>query len=231
MCGRYTDHLTWREIVELYRILDPYLTPRSNFQPRYNLAPTQTGLVVRLDAAGQREPVGMRWGLVPGWAKDIKIGATMINAKAETVATKPAFRSAFKARPCLVVATGFYEWKALGGKRKQPYYIRLKEGAPFAFGGLWERWRDPAAADQPPMESYTILTTAPNVLMAGLHDRMPLILAPEQWQKWLGAPEERAALLDPFPADRMECWPVSDAVGNVRNDDTTLLEPVAAATA
>lgn len=227
MCGRYTDHLSWDELVHLYRITEPYVAMRPNKEPRFNLAPTQRGWVVRLDAEGRREPVAMRWGLVPSWAKDIKIGSSMINAVGETVAAKPAFRSAFKARPCLVVADGFYEWKTLGPKQKQPYYIRLRDGAPFAFAGLWERWWDKAVPDAPPVETYTILTTTPNEMMAELHNRMPVILEPGEWDGWLGTPDDRAALLRSLPAVRMECWPVGTAVGSVKNDNPSLIEPQA----
>src|SRR5438270_1388176 len=141
MCGRFTNQFAWRELVDLYRITEPYLGPISNLQPRFNFAPTDTGPVIRLDNESRREPVMMRWGLVPSWAKDPKGGAAMINAKAETVAEKPAYRKAFASRPCLVPADGFYEWVKLPDGLKQPYFITAKERKPFAFAGPGEGWR------------------------------------------------------------------------------------------
>jgi putative SOS response-associated peptidase YedK len=224
MCGRFTNRFTWRELVELYRITEPYIHPISNLEPRFNFAPMQRGVVVRLDKEGRRQPVIMRWGLVPSWSKDEKSGAAMINAKAETVAEKPAYRAAFKARPCLVVADGFYEWAKVGPKEKQPYFIALKNKTPFAFAGLWEWWRaKDAPNDAPGLETFTILTTEPNTLCAPIHNRMPVILAREDWPKWLGTPEDRKTLLHSFPAEKMECWPVGQAVGNVRNDRPELI--------
>jgi putative SOS response-associated peptidase YedK len=164
--------------------------------------------------------VSLRWGLVPSWAKDIKAGASMINARAETVQQK--FRAAFEQRPCLVVADGFYEWKK-DGKDRQPFFVTLKNNAPFAFGGLWERWRQP---DGTPLETFTIVTVPANELTAAVHDRMPLMLSPDMWKDWLGTPEQRTALLKPFPAGGMETWAVSKRVGNVANDDESLVEPV-----
>jgi putative SOS response-associated peptidase YedK len=163
---------------------------------------------------------------VPSWAKDLNIGSSMINAKAETVAEKPAFRAAFKSRPCLVVADGFYEWKKLGPKEKQPHFITTKANAPFAFGGLWEWWRaKDAPKDEPGIETFTIITTEPNELCVEAHNRMPLMLACDAWARWLGTPDDRRALLKPFPAEQMEMWPVSKAVGNVKNTGPELIEP------
>lgn len=230
MCGRFTNQFTWRELVELYQITEPYIRPISNLEPRFNFAPTQTGIVIRLDKERRREPAMMRWGLVPNWAKDEKGGAKCINAKSETVAEKPAFRAAFKLRPCLVPADGFYEW-AKGPDGKQPYYITTRAAEPFAFAGLWERWRArDAKADVAPLDTFTILTTEPNTLCAPIHNRMPVILGREQWAGWLGTPEDRMALLarGSFPAERMECWPVGKAVGNVINEGAALIERVAA---
>lgn len=229
MCGRFTNRFTWRELVELYRITEPYIHPISNLQPRFNFAPMQRGIVVRLDAEGRREPVMMRWGLVPSWSKDESGAAKCINAKSETVAEKPSFRSAFKSRPCLVPADGFYEWAKLPEGGKQPYFITTKDGEPFAFAGLWERWRAKDGHPEVPwLETFTTLTTEPNSLCAPIHDRMPVMLAREDWALWLGTPAQRNALLGPFPAQRMECWQVGKAVGSVRNDQPELIEPVAA---
>jgi putative SOS response-associated peptidase YedK len=225
MCGRFTNQYTWRELVELYRITEPYIRPISNLEPRFNFAPMQRGPVVRLDKEGRRQPAIMRWGLVPSWSKDDKAGAAMINAKSETVAEKPAYRAAFKARPCLVIADGFYEWAPVGVGGKQPYFITTKGTTPFAFAGLWEWWRaKDAPSDTPGLETFTILTTEPNELCAPIHNRMPVILAPEDWPKWLGTPDDRNPLLHPFPAERMECWPVGRVVGNVRNEGPGLIK-------
>ena len=227
MCGRFTDRYTWRELKELYDITTPYLT--SNFPPRFNIAPTQMSFVVRLNKEGARELAEMKWGLVPSWSKDAKGGFSTFNAKAETVAEKPTFRTAFKQRPCLVVADGFYEWKKLPDGSKQPYFITRADGKPFAFGGLWEWWR---AKDAPEgdkgLETFTIITTPPNALCATVHDRMPLMLAKEDFAKWLGTVEERTALLKPFPAEDMTMWPVGKGVGNVKNTGAELVERVEA---
>jgi len=228
MCGRFTNQYTWRELADLYRITEPYIHPISNLEPRFNFAPMQGGVVVRLGKEGRREPVMMRWGLVPSWSKDDKAGAAMINAKAETVAEKPAYRAAFKARPCLVVADGFYEWAKVGPKEKQPYFLTTKGRAPFAFAGLWDWWRaQEAPNDEPRLETFTILTTEPNALCAPIHNRMPVILGRDDWSGWLGTVDERKSLLRSFPAERMECWPVGKAVGNVRNEEAPLIERVA----
>jgi putative SOS response-associated peptidase YedK len=225
MCGRFTDRYTWRELKELYDITTPYLA--SNFPPRFNIAPTQLSFVVRLNRDGARELAEMKWGLVPSWSKDAKGGFSTFNAKAETVAEKPTFRTAFKQRPCLVVADGFYEWKKLPDGAKQPYFITRADAKPFAFGGLWEWWR---AKDAPEgdkgLETFTIITTPPNALCATVHDRMPLMLAKEEFAKWLGTVEERTALLRPFPAEDMTMWPVGKAVGNVKNTGAELVERV-----
>jgi putative SOS response-associated peptidase YedK len=187
--------------------------------PRFNVAPTQQVGVVR-QPAGQRELVFMQWGLVPRWAKDPKIGSQMINARAETAAEKPAFRDAFRKRRCLVVTDGFYEWKKTGGKVKQPYYIHTKDGKPFGFAGLWERWGE--------LESCTILTTSPNELCANVHDRMPVILGTADYDRWLDSslsdPVELQPLLDSYPAEEMVAEPVSTHVNSVRNDDEKCVE-------
>jgi putative SOS response-associated peptidase YedK len=220
MCGRFTNHLTWQQIHDLYRLSGG--PPASNFRPRYNIAPTQSAFVVRL-TDGQRELVALRWGLVPFWAKDSKGASRLINAQSESCATKPAFRAAFKSRRCLVVADGFFEWP----EKHAPRLIALKDGAPFAFAGLWESW-GPKTGDR--LETFTILTTTPNAFMAEVHHRMPVILPPEAWSTWLGenAPSDNRllALCAPFPAERMTAWRVSARVGNVRNDDPSLIEPI-----
>lgn len=222
MCGRFQLTLPFSELVRLYN-----LTNSVNLRPRYNLAPTQDAAVVRSDPEGGRRLDLMRWGLIPFWAKDAKVGYAMFNAMAETVATKPAFREPFKARRCIVPATGFYEWQKLDAKTKQPFAIVPTDAAVFSLAGLWERWTDKVSGET--VHSCTILTTTPNELCATIHDRMPVILAPERWPQWLGETAVEAdalgALLRPYPAERMRAYPVSPRVGNVKNDDAGLVEP------
>lgn len=203
------------------------------FVPSYNIAPQSTQPVVRLGRdSGQREVALLRWGLVPNWAKDAQIGYSTINARAEEVASKPAYREALKRRRCLVPADAFYEWQRVDAKTKQPLAFALASGEPYAFAGLWESWRpkEPAGptASVTPLETFTILTTDPNELMEPVHNRMPVILAPQDYDRWL-EPGDAARLpfdlLRPYPAERMKAWPVSDRVGNVRNDDAELLAP------
>lgn len=187
--------------------------------PRYNIAPTQLSFVVR-ETGGKRELVELRWGLLPHWAKSPGDGAKMINARAETVATKPAYRSAFKSRPCLVVADGFYEWKVVKGG-KQPWFITTKDKIPFAFAGLWEATR---ITEQ---DTFCLLTCEPNELCAKVHDRMPLMLTGDDWTAWLSTAEERANLLkNAFPADKMQTWRVGNAVGSPKNTGAELIETI-----
>jgi putative SOS response-associated peptidase YedK len=221
MCGRYRNTLS----DEAMRALVRYLNEIANIRPRYNAAPTDMLPVVRLDPQRRRELVMMRWGLIPSWAKDTKIGAKFINARAETVATQPAFRDAFRARRCLVPSDGFYEWKKAPDGTKQPYHIGMRDGAAFAFAGLWEHWtRGPA-----PIESFTIITGPPNSLVAELHDRMPVILEPDHYEEWLTATDTAAleTMLQPFPAQLMAAYPVSTKVNSVKNDTPDLIEPIA----
>ncbi len=224
MCGRFADYYTKHDISELYRLAFG-LMPESNYEPRYNIAPTQHSWVVRLNKEGKRELATLRWGLVPFWAKDLKIGSKMINCQSETADTKPAFRSAFKSRRCLVVANGFFEWPT----RETPRFITLKDQAPFAFAGLWESW-GPKESEK--TETFTILTTTPNEFMAKIHHRMPVMLAPEAWPVWLGekeaSVEKLKALCRPFPSRPMTSWRVDPKVGNVKNHGPELVQPVAA---
>jgi putative SOS response-associated peptidase YedK len=169
--------------------------------------------------------------LVPYWAKDIKIGYSLINAKAETVAEKPAFRDAFKSRRCLIAADGFYEWKKLDAKTKQPYAITMKDRSLFGFAALWERWADKTSGEV--VRSCSIITTTPNEITAPIHDRMPVIVAPEDYGKWLGEeeadPVRLLQMLKPYPAELMMAFPVDPKVGNVRYDEAALIEPLAVA--
>lgn len=193
--------------------------------PRYNIAPTQPVAAIRLTAeTGKREFAALRWGLVPSWATDLKIGSRLINARSETAVSKPAFRAAFAKRRCLIPADGFYEWQPQG-KEKQPYLIGMKDGEPFVFAGLWERWQ---GENLPPLETCTILTTTANELMKPLHERMPVILAPADCQCWLDPTTPKAeaeALLRPWAADTLNAVPVGKWVNNPRHDDPRCLEP------
>lgn len=221
MCGRFTLRTPPGDLAEVFAL---FREP-DWLQPRYNIAPTQQVLAIRFDEhATPREPVMLRWGLIPSWAKDAKIGNSLINARADTVAAKPSFRAAFKRRRCLIVADGFYEWKKLDDG-KQPYQIGLRNGKPFAFAGLWERWEKGAE----PIESCAIITTEANDLMSPLHDRMPVILRPDDYDAWLdpsGDAKALQGLLRPYPDDDLVAYPVSRAVNNPRNDRAECVEPV-----
>jgi putative SOS response-associated peptidase YedK len=227
MCGRARLETDVSEIKIAFRVLPEYPTP--NFPPSWNVAPTDNLPIVRYDGnAGHRTLDLMRWGLVPYWSKDLKIGFSTINAMAETVDTKPMFREAFKRRRCLVPVEAYYEWKKLDAKTKQPYAFALAGGGVMALAGLWETWKSPA---EEVVRSFTIITTTPNEMCAEIHNRMPVILPPSVWSAWLG--EEQAdgeaalkGLLAPYPADGMAMWPVSPRIGNVRNNDPTLIEPI-----
>lgn len=171
-----------------------------------------------------------RWGLVPHWAKEVKTGYSMINARAESVAVKPAFRAAFRRRRCLIPADGFYEWQQKpGSKLKQPWFVTLKEGQPMAFAGLWERWYPPQEQDGEPLESCTIIVTDANKLMRKIHDRMPVILSPETWETWLDPMYNDVpalqSLLKPYPPEELTAWPVTAKVNNPRNDTPDCIEP------
>jgi len=225
MCGRYYRRSDKQRIAEAYRIGVP---PTFDILPSYNITPQTFQPVIRPNReTGERELAQMRWGLIPYWAKDAKIGYSTINAKAETIATSPAFREALKRRRCLIPADGFYEWARIDEKTKQPWALALTDGSPFAFAGLWEQWKDKATGQ--PLETYTILTTEPNELTATVHNRMPVILAPRDYDRWI-APADPARLpidlLRPFDADQMTTWKVSAAVGNVRNNTPELCIPV-----
>ena len=223
MCGRYTLRTPPAELAEFFGLFR-----EPDVRPRFNIAPTQQILAVRFEeAATPREPVLLRWGLVPFWADDLKIGNRMINARSDTVEAKPAFRAAFKRRRCLVLADGFFEWRQQDGG-KEPYHIRLKSGEPFAFAGLWERWDKGKA----PVESCTIITTDANDFMSSIHDRMPVILTPDAYDAWLDPHNQDAealtGLLRPYADDDLTAVPVSTIVNNPRNDVPSCVEPVAA---
>ena len=223
MCGRFTLATPEQDLVVQFNLPEV-----PDLQPRYNIAPTQPVAAVRLPTAdGDRELVMLHWGLIPFWAKDPGIGSRMINARAETVADKPAFRAAFRRRRCLVPADGFYEWQKQNGS-KQPFYIRLQDGRPFAFAGLWERWQDKEGGV---IESCTLLTTRPNELIRPLHNRMPVILHPHNYAVWLDPEVEDLdvlrRLLDPYPPGEMEAYAVSRYVNAPRNEGPDCIAPLA----
>jgi putative SOS response-associated peptidase YedK len=238
MCGRYTLKTPSAKLIELFRVpAIPMLAPR------YNIAPTQLVLCVRevTDQPGQREAVSMRWGLVPSWAKDLKIGNTMINARAETLAEKPAFRTAFTRRRCLIPADGFFEWQKLSTGGKQPWLIEQPDGEPFAFAGLWECWHPKSegipqeglerASQVPsaPVNSCTIVTTTANLEMRPLHERMPVILPIEAWAAWLSpqaSPGQLKAMLQPLEDGSLIRTSVSTVVNRPTSDSPQCIEPV-----
>lgn len=217
MCGRFAQKSSAKKVSKQFKVEEmPPLVER------YNVAPAQSVLVVREPDA--REAVLLKWGLVPHWAKDPTIGNKLINARAETVTEKPSFREAFKRRRCLVPLEGFYEW-ARRGDSKRPFYFHMRDGEPFAVAGLWEVWE----GDGDPLETCTLLTTEANGLLAGYHDRMPVILRPEDYDLWLDAgvrsAERLLPLLRPYPREEMTTYAVSLMVNSPSNDSPRCVEP------
>ncbi len=221
MCGRFS---LWLSLSELQESLPDFVFP-TEMSPRYNIAPTQPVAVV--PDTGDNKVAFFRWGLIPFWAKEADVGNTLFNARAETVANKPAFSAAFKQRRCLVLADGFYEWRAeADGKTKTPMYIRMASGKPFAFAGLWETWGPKDSL----IHSCTIITTRPNTLMAPIHDRMPVILPAEAYAQWLNPAAQPFALntlLKPYPAELMTAYAVSRLVNSPMNDTPECIAPAA----
>jgi putative SOS response-associated peptidase YedK len=200
--------------------------PLEALPPRYNIAPTQDIAAIRQRIDGQRELVQFHWDLIPAWTKDLAKKPRMINARAETLAEKPTFKGLLRKRRCLIPADGFYEWQP-AGKAKRPYYIHLKDQPVFAFAGLWDCWSRP---DAPAIESCTIITCGPNELMRGLHDRMPVILSPADYDRWLDAENQDTAdllpLLNPYPASEMAAYPVTTTVNNPRSQGEACVAPL-----
>ena len=221
MCGRFVI----TSAPEALRKLLGY-KEQPNFPPRYNIAPTQPIPVVRL-GQGERHFALVRWGLIPSWVKDPKQFALLINARLEGIAEKPSFRAAMKRRRCLIPANGFYEWQKRG-KTKQPYFIRARTRAPFAFAGLWETWTD---RDGGEIETAAIVTCAANKTLMPVHERMPVIVPPEQYDAWLDSDKieakPAAALLGPAPEDFLEAYEISTRVNSVKNDSAENLDPAA----
>ncbi len=222
MCGRYTLTAAPEQLMARFNLTGADFVAR----PRYNIAPTQ--LVAVVYDASPRVLSAARWGLIPSWAKDPSIGARMINARAETLAEKPAFRNLLKRRRCLVLADSFYEWRKNPDGSKTPMRVMLASEEPFALAGLWDAWKTPEGEW---LNTCTIVTTESNALVAPFHNRMAAILPPEREADWLSRDHDDItflrSLLQPFPAERMKCYPVSSRVNNVRNDDPTLIEPAA----
>lgn len=226
MCGRYVSSTPPDELA---RYFGAALGAERLVGPDHNVAPTRKVLTV-LEDGGARTLDLARWGLVPAWAKDLSIGNRMINARAETVATKNAFKKAFRRHRCIIPADGFYEWTTEPGqKQKQPWFIHRPDGEPFAFAGLWETWRGPDR-DQEPLRSCTILTGAANETMSEIHDRMPIILPPSAWDTWLDPAvddtEELGRFLVPAPPELIRFHPVTTEVNNARNQGEHLVEPI-----
>ena len=208
-----------REVAKRSGVPEPIL-----FDPRYNIAPSQAVVAIRATSSG-RELLRLRWGLIPSSSKNPSIANQLINARAETVAEKPSFRSAFKQRRCLIPASGFYEWHKLGSRHKQPFFIRPRDGGLFALARLWERWNHPEGER---VETCTILTTEANELMRPLHDRMPVIVdetGEDVWLDFRSSAESLRSLFVPFASEEMELFPVNPSVSNARNEGPPCLEP------
>jgi putative SOS response-associated peptidase YedK len=217
MCGRYAITTAPEAIRQLFGYPE-----QPNFPPRFNVAPTQPIPIVRLDQ-GERHFALVRWGLIPGWVEDPKTFSLVINARSDNVLTKPAFRNAMRYRRCLIPADGFYEWQEVGAAQRRPFFVRRKDGAPFAFAGLWETWSGPNGEE---METAAIVTTEANRALRAIHPRMPVMLAPEAFAMWLDCrnvdAETASALLVPAPDHVVEVYPVSAAVNKHANDDASL---------
>jgi putative SOS response-associated peptidase YedK len=229
MCGRYTLTTPGEVIAEIFD-----LPEAPEVSARFNVAPTQEVAAIRADAddggsEGGRRFVTLRWGLVPHWAKDPSIGNRMINARSESVAEKPAFRTSFKKKRCLVLADGFYEWQKVAGGKKQPWYFRLESGEPFGFAGLWSSWKPKDGGGGEPLETCTLLTTDANALVKKAHHRMPVILSPEHLDLWLDPEmtdrEPLENVLRPYDPAKMIAFPVSTRVNSPANDDPSVIEP------
>lgn len=225
MCGRFSQTHSGKAVAEAFQ-----LSTVPDITPRHNIAPSQLVAVITQSAkTGDRIHHEKKWGLIPGWSEDPKMGQRLINARAETVAEKPSFRNAFQRRRCLIITDGFYEWQKLeGGRGKQPYLIRMKSRSLFAFAGLWERWKVPETDDA--IFSCTILTTTANEAMTSIHHRMPVILPPDAYDAWIDTTFDNASvlksLLQPYEATSIETTPISHAVNNPKNEMASVQNPV-----
>jgi putative SOS response-associated peptidase YedK len=221
MCGRFTLTRLEHKLADVFDIQDV-----PEWQAQFNVAPTQTVITVLHHSEHNRVFELLHWGLIPSWSKDPSIASKLINARSETVAEKPSFRSAFKKRRCLIIADGFYEWQRTEGK-KQPFYFQVQGKQPFGFAGLWEEWH---SSEGEQINTCTILTTSANSLMAPVHDRMPVILKPEDYNLWLDPQVQDSRkvqpLLQPFPAEAMTAYPVSTIVNSPKNNKPECIAPV-----
>ena len=217
MCSRYSLTSPAEAVRATFKVAGA-----ETFPPRYNIAPTQPAHIVRISPTGERELTLVRWGLIPSWVKDPNAFTTLINARADTVLSKPSFKNAMKYRRCLIPADGFYEWTGVS-PNKRPHLIRPKAGGPIGFAGLWEHWMSPDGSE---METMAILTTDANRTVADIHDRMPVILPPDLFEAWLdvrGVPDKAAAeMLRPAADELLELFEVNKALGNSRNDGPEL---------
>ena len=222
MCGRFTSFLSPEILKNTFGVQAP-----PDFSPRYNIAPTQQVWIIRGSATGGRHRP-RRWGLVPHWAEDLSIGSRMINARCETVHEKPAFRQAIHSRRCIVPASGFFDW-ATTPTGKIPHYVTMRDGSPLAFAGIWESWKTPEGKT---LETCAILTTAANSLMAPIHDRIPVILHPTEFDHWLDRslnnPKKLQRFYQPYPAELLQEWEVSTAVNNPAHETPETITPVQA---
>lgn len=221
MCGRFVAIITYEELRGIFNLIEAEIRP----EPRYNVAPTQLVTLVRRTDNGN-VLCHMKWGLIPPWSKDASIASHTINARCETVAEKPSFRHAIKYNRCIIPISGFFEWTHSGGK-KTPHYIYLTDGSPMGLAGIWEHWKSPEGED---LETFSILTTSANSLIQPLHDRMPVILQPSDYDLWLSKnvhnPHELIHLYQPFPAGKMSLHEVSNQVNNPRFDSPTCIRHV-----
>lgn len=227
MCGRFTSTTGAADLAVYF---DADAADVEELEPDYNVTPTSDRYIVRGLGDGRVLDIA-RWGLVPQWAESPAIGSRLINARSESAAVKPSFRSAFRRRRCLVPVDGFYEWVPVPGRRrKQPFHIRSREGRPLALAGLWESWQPPTR-DAPSLRTFTILTGSPNATVAPLHDRMPIVLDRDEWSTWLDPAVDDVgvleSMLDPAPDDLLEAWPVSFAVNELGRKDAELVVPLA----
>lgn len=215
MCGRFAFYSPTEATAALFGVSNA-----PEMKPRYNIAPTQDIAAIRLSRGDERELTTLRWGLVPFWAKDPSIGNRMINARAETVAEKPSFRTAYRKRRCLILADGFYEWRK-DAHAKTPYFISLASGDPFAFAGLWEEWQPKDAEES--LQTAALITTAANDFMSQLHNRMPVVLEQEAGDRWLGGDDQiLSEVIEKSPLFR--AWPVDRRVNNARNEGADLID-------
>jgi putative SOS response-associated peptidase YedK len=229
MCGRFASATPVKKLVEQFLVEELTI---DDHDPSWNVAPTAQVLAVAASSEGVRRLGTFKWGLVPSWAKDPSIGNRMINLRAETVSEKPSFKRTLAKHRCIIPVDGFYEWKDMGkGRKKQPFFIRPRDGTVLALAGLWEAWKEKRDSDEDDwLRTCTIITTRPNKLLSSIHDRMPVVLPPEKWDTWLDRDNDDvdalAKLLKPAPETLLELYPVSTEVNNVRNDGEQLVAPL-----